>query len=156
MRKPRGKTLEVFEADLKRKVPALETQQEQAAAADAFTAAIRKQLKAARRSSDLTQAQVGERMGVDQSFVNKLERGRVEMTLFWLKRLCEALELEPAVSLRPKATEDRAAGEDIKEKVLAEVRQSVEKMFEEVVATVAPAGKKQTQSQKRARKAVLR
>lgn len=108
MTKAGGNTLDAFEKRLKEKVPALAQQAEPAARAEAFADGVVAKLREARRVADLTQAQVAERMGVDQSFIAKLEKGRVEMSLFWLGRYCEALRLQPVFRLRKTVGLERA------------------------------------------------
>jgi transcriptional regulator with XRE-family HTH domain len=48
-------------------------------------------LRARRIEVGLTQAQVGERLGVSQSYVNRMETGKINMTIGQLGRVCEGL-----------------------------------------------------------------
>jgi transcriptional regulator with XRE-family HTH domain len=48
-------------------------------------------LRARRIEAGLTQAQVGERLDVSQSYVNRMEAGRINMTIGQLGRVCEGL-----------------------------------------------------------------
>jgi transcriptional regulator with XRE-family HTH domain len=48
-------------------------------------------LRARRIEAGLTQTQVGERLDVSQSYVNRMESGRINMTIGQLGRVCEAL-----------------------------------------------------------------
>lgn len=51
-------------------------------------------VRAARRSADVTQAELGKRLGVDQSFVSKYERGERRLDVVELRAICAALEIE--------------------------------------------------------------
>jgi transcriptional regulator with XRE-family HTH domain len=48
-------------------------------------------LRARRIEAGLTQAQLGERLEVSQSYVNRMEAGRINMTVGQLGRVCEGL-----------------------------------------------------------------
>lgn len=48
-------------------------------------------LRAQRIEAGLTQAQLGERLDVGQSYINRMETGRINMTIGQLGRVCEAL-----------------------------------------------------------------
>lgn len=48
-------------------------------------------LRARRLEAGLTQAQVGERLDVSQSYVNRMETGKINMTIGQLGRVCEGL-----------------------------------------------------------------
>jgi len=56
-------------------------------------------LRARRIEAGLTQAQVGERLDVGQSYINRVETGRINMTIGQLGRLCEALDATLRVRL---------------------------------------------------------
>jgi transcriptional regulator with XRE-family HTH domain len=51
-------------------------------------------LAAARRSAGLNQAALAQRIGADQSYVSKVERGRVDPQISTLIELARALDLE--------------------------------------------------------------
>jgi transcriptional regulator with XRE-family HTH domain len=48
-------------------------------------------IRARRKETGLTQAQLGERLGASQSYINRLEAGRINITVGQLGRVCEAL-----------------------------------------------------------------
>lgn len=48
-------------------------------------------LRARRIEAGLTQAQLGERLEVGQSYIHRVETGRINMTIGQLGRVCEAL-----------------------------------------------------------------
>lgn len=48
-------------------------------------------LRARRIEVGLTQTQLGERLDVSQSYVNRMEGGRINMTVGQLGRVCESL-----------------------------------------------------------------
>ena len=51
-------------------------------------------LRAARRSANVTQMELGERLGTDQSFVSKYERGERRLDVMELRSICKALDLD--------------------------------------------------------------
>lgn len=53
-------------------------------------------IKEARKSFGLTQAQLGELLGVGYQQVHRYEKGMVDMTVFVLCRFAKALRLPPA------------------------------------------------------------
>lgn len=57
-------------------------------------------LKAARKASGLTQAQVGERLGQPQSFVNKYESGERRLDVIEFLDVARVLKLEVQALLR--------------------------------------------------------
>jgi len=57
----------------------------------AYSEMIGAVLRARRVEAGLTQAQVGERLDVGQSYINRMETGRINMTIGQLGRVCEAL-----------------------------------------------------------------
>lgn len=68
---------------------------------------IGRQLAEYRRARDLTQAKVGEHLGISSEAVSRLERGEVELSVTKLLRLadlygCPADELLLAISPRPQ------------------------------------------------------
>jgi|GEM_PF-3755626 len=89
-------TFEAFEAFLRAKVPALAEHEAEAERTRAFVEAMRLGLRVQRQARSLTQAQVGQAMGVDQSYVAKLEGGRAELSLYWLARYSAAVGLDLA------------------------------------------------------------
>jgi ribosome-binding protein aMBF1 (putative translation factor) len=56
-------------------------------------AAVGRRVRAARRSAGLTQTALGERAGLDQAVISRLERGKHEPRLDTLRRVAAALEL---------------------------------------------------------------
>ena len=52
-------------------------------------------LRRYRRAAGLSQEAVAEMVGVDRAHVSSMERGRQNVTLVTLARLCEALDLRP-------------------------------------------------------------
>ncbi len=60
-------------------------------------------LRQQRVQAGLTQAQLGERLEVSQSYINKMEAGRINMTIGQLARVCDALGATLRVQLdRPE------------------------------------------------------
>lgn len=57
----------------------------------AYSEMIGAVLRARRIEAGLTQAQVGERLDVGQSYINRMETGRINMTIGQLGRVSEAL-----------------------------------------------------------------
>jgi HTH-type transcriptional regulator / antitoxin HipB len=53
------------------------------------------QLKLARKRKGLTQAELGKKVGLPQSYVSKVEGGSIDIRLSSLLELARALELEP-------------------------------------------------------------
>lgn len=62
--------------------------------------AIIDRLIARRLSLGLTQADVGEAYGEDQSFVSRIERRQRRIDAYELVRLCRVLDLEPGDALK--------------------------------------------------------
>jgi transcriptional regulator with XRE-family HTH domain len=58
-------------------------------------------LRAARERLGLTQEQVSERSGVQPGEVSRIERGMRDPKVSTLKRLADAVEVEPGDLLRP-------------------------------------------------------
>ncbi|MBV8130054.1 MAG: helix-turn-helix transcriptional regulator [Planctomycetaceae bacterium] len=50
-------------------------------------------IRAARRAADVTQAELAKRLGTDQSFVSKYERGERRLDVVELRAICIALEI---------------------------------------------------------------
>jgi len=48
-------------------------------------------IRAARRAADVTQAQLAKRLGTDQSFISKYERGERRLDVIELRAICVAL-----------------------------------------------------------------
>lgn len=61
---------------------------------------IAKAIKAARSAKKLTQQELGERVGLPQSHISKIEQGRVDLQLSSLTEIARALDLE--VTLVPR------------------------------------------------------
>jgi phage repressor protein C with HTH and peptisase S24 domain len=57
-----------------------------------------------RRSIKLSMDELGERVGATGSQISKLEKGRQQLTEQWMKRLAQALGVEPMDLLEPGAT----------------------------------------------------
>ena len=53
------------------------------------------QLKRARKRKGLTQAELGKKVGLPQSYISKVEGGSIDIRLSSLLELARALELEP-------------------------------------------------------------
>lgn len=53
------------------------------------------QLKRARKRQGLTQAELGRKVGLPQSYISKVEGGSIDLRLSSLLELARALELEP-------------------------------------------------------------
>jgi transcriptional regulator with XRE-family HTH domain len=73
----------------------------------------------ARCARHLTQRQLGERIGQDQSYISRLERGELtEITVTTLERLAKALVLSPNTLLRWVETSDERWGEILLDRVM--------------------------------------
>ncbi len=57
---------------------------------------LRERLIAARSESGLTQAEVGRRLGLPQSFVSKYETGERRLDMIELLRVARVLEIDPS------------------------------------------------------------
>jgi transcriptional regulator with XRE-family HTH domain len=51
-------------------------------------------IRAARRAADVTQEELGKKLGSDQSFVSKYERGERRLDVVELRAICRALEID--------------------------------------------------------------
>lgn len=51
-------------------------------------------IRAARRAADVTQVDLANRLGTDQSFVSKYERGERRLDVVELRAICVALEID--------------------------------------------------------------
>lgn len=51
-------------------------------------------IRATRRAENVTQAELGERLGMDQSFVSKYERGERRLDVVELRAICKALGID--------------------------------------------------------------
>ena len=60
---------------------------------------LRKHLRRLRRTAGLTQAELGTRLKVDQSYVSKIERGERYMDVLFYLDWCRACKLPPEESL---------------------------------------------------------
>lgn len=69
--------------------------------ASAFCSGLRRELRALRESRDIDQAALGERMGLSQSAISKIETGRGDVGLKTLCRYADALGFEPVVLYLP-------------------------------------------------------
>lgn len=88
-------TFEEFTAQVEAQVPALKEARDAAQQARRFAGDVARNLHWLRVSRGLTAKQVGHSMGVNQPFVSKLENGKAELTLYWLARYCEAVDVTP-------------------------------------------------------------
>ncbi len=61
-------------------------------------------LVSARKSKQLTQKQLAERTGIDQSDISKIETGNANPALSTLKRLADGLDMVLKLELIPKRT----------------------------------------------------
>jgi transcriptional regulator with XRE-family HTH domain len=52
---------------------------------------VLKRIRAARRAADVTQAELASRLGTDQSFISKYERGERRLDVVELRAICLAL-----------------------------------------------------------------
>ena len=55
-----------------------------------------------RNLKDLSQEQLGDQLGSEQSYVSKIERANVGISLDTLCRIAEILKVEPYLLLKPK------------------------------------------------------
>ncbi|WP_093222615.1 MULTISPECIES: helix-turn-helix domain-containing protein [unclassified Variovorax] len=60
---------------------------------------LRKHLRALRRSAGLTQAELGVRLKVDQSYVSKVERGERYVDVLLYLDWCRACKLRPETTV---------------------------------------------------------
>lgn len=51
-------------------------------------------IRAARRAADVTQVELAKKLGADQSFVSKYERGERRLDVVELRAICHALEID--------------------------------------------------------------
>ncbi|MGH7117833.1 MAG: helix-turn-helix domain-containing protein [Acetobacteraceae bacterium] len=77
---------------------------------------IARRLFAARKKSGLTQAQLGERAGVKQSYIFELEQGTTNITVGTLVKMASVLDLDPRELLpgKPMPALARADVRDLK------------------------------------------
>jgi len=61
--------------------------------------ALRKHLRAVRRTAGLTQAELGARLKVDQSHISKVERGERYMDVLFYLDWCRACKLQPEITI---------------------------------------------------------
>jgi len=62
---------------------------------------IRKILKKARKAKGLTQAGLGAKMGLPQSYIAKIEAGKVDLRVSSLQEMARLLDMEPILVPRP-------------------------------------------------------
>lgn len=67
---------------------------------DARYVAVISALKAARKSLGLTQRQLANRLGRDQTFVSKFELGERRLDVVELIDICTALEVDPLIIVK--------------------------------------------------------
>jgi transcriptional regulator with XRE-family HTH domain len=53
-----------------------------------------KRIRRVRRAADITQAELAEKLGTDQSFVSKYERGERRLDVVELRTICQALGID--------------------------------------------------------------
>jgi transcriptional regulator with XRE-family HTH domain len=51
-------------------------------------------IRSARRAADITQAELAEHLGTDQSFVSKYERGERRLDVVELRAICRAIGID--------------------------------------------------------------
>ena len=66
-------------------------------------------LRGARKAAGLTQAQVGDRLGRQQSFVNKYESGERRLDVIEFLDVAVAIESDPVAMLRSLIRSDKSA-----------------------------------------------
>ena len=57
-------------------------------------------LRSARRAASLTQVELGERLGTDQSYISKYERGERRIDVVELRAICAALSIDVTEFIR--------------------------------------------------------
>ena len=62
---------------------------------------IPKLLKQARKAKGLTQAALGAKMGLPQSYIAKIEAGKVDLQISKLQEIARLLDLDPMLIPRP-------------------------------------------------------
>ena len=79
-----------------------------------------------RKFIDLTQEQLGERTGIDQSYLGRIERGEINVTLETLDKLAKALGIDAAklLSISPEK-------EQPKEAIIAQINALFESLEEQ-------------------------
>jgi len=63
---------------------------------------LRRVLLNFRRQMNMTQHEVAERLGTQQEYISRIERGHVDLTLSYLARLLHAMDADVEVSIRPR------------------------------------------------------
>jgi transcriptional regulator with XRE-family HTH domain len=61
--------------------------------------ALRDHLKALRDRAGLTQVQIAERLGLDQSYISKIERGERYVDVLFYVDWCKACKVKPAKAI---------------------------------------------------------
>lgn len=65
-------------------------------------------IKAIRKERGLTQVELAEKLGVAQGTIQKLENDQIEFSTSWMRKISEALEVEPfellPLDMQPKET----------------------------------------------------
>lgn len=59
-------------------------------------------IRNARKAKGLTQQELGERLGLDKTRINKFESGKFNLTLETLQKIAEALEEDLTVEFRKR------------------------------------------------------
>lgn len=93
-------------------------------------------IKRIREEEEITQQELADRLGVNRSTVNRLEKGATRITLERLSRVLDALGYEASLSIEKSATETRTEWGIIETKnpVLRHYIRSVRKIAEEIAS----------------------
>lgn len=62
--------------------------------------ALREHLKGLRETAELTQVQIAERLGLDQSYVSKIERGERYVDVLFYLDWCKACKTKPETAVK--------------------------------------------------------
>jgi transcriptional regulator with XRE-family HTH domain len=63
---------------------------------------VRRALLYLRREMNMTQREIAQRVGTQQEYVSRIERGHVDLSLTYLARLVDALDADLEISFRPR------------------------------------------------------
>lgn len=74
-------------------------------------------IKKYRRASNYTQEELGEILQIDQSYIGRIERGEINITLDTLTKIAKALGIEPAILLETKQSVSDKSKAKILEKI---------------------------------------
>ncbi|KIL36750.1 hypothetical protein SD70_31390 [Gordoniibacillus kamchatkensis] len=70
-----------------------------------------------RRAANLTQEQLSEIVGIDRSYLGKIERGEVNISLETVVRIAEALKISPYDLFERNKNTRRSANKELMEKI---------------------------------------